>query len=357
MNFRQLVLGLHISFWAVTTLTYLSVIARVHGPALGLLRTGVNLVLIAGLVYVNSILLTKFLENKRILAFAFWGFINYIFFSILRYIGNSSFPIPYQNPYWDNKTALLTGAFLANALFWLISIFYHMLINRLKNEQKALALLEAQHEAQLQLLKAQLNPHFLFNTLNNIYSLAVARSPKTASMVLKLSNLLRYVTYDSQAERISLSKEIEQVKQFIDLFQMSKESPLNITLSVTGDAETYVVEPMLMIPLIENGLKHTDFHSNPDAFLSIAIEIGENELTLTTLNSKDDRYVQKDKTGGVGLENIRRRLDLRYGSDDLLKIQSGEKQFEVSLRIPLDVSLFPLNLEEAYVQDKSFARG
>ena len=130
-------------------------------------------------------------------------------------------------------------------LEWLVvSAFYAFVIIRNENERKHLALINAQNVAHLKFLRAQINPHFLFNTLHNIYSLAIVKSDKTADMVLRLSNLLRYVTYDGQSEKVQLEQEVVHIQEYIHLYQMKSEEPLNIQFSVKGAIKDRTIEPM-----------------------------------------------------------------------------------------------------------------
>jgi LytS/YehU family sensor histidine kinase len=194
-----------------------------------------------------------------------------------------------------------------------------------------LSIIIEQREAQLQALRAQINPHFLFNTLNNIYSLAVVKSDKTAEMVLKLSNLLRYVIYDGKAEQVELKREIAHIQQFIELFQMRSQEPLNIEFNTSGTFNSVKIEPMILIPIVENCFKHCDFDSNEQAFVCIYLQLINGELHFKTVNSKDDRNQQKDRVGGVGLENIRKRLDLKYREKYALRIHNETDKFVVEL--------------------------
>ncbi|MBL7827326.1 MAG: sensor histidine kinase, partial [Saprospiraceae bacterium] len=173
--------------------------------------------------------------------------------------------------------------------------------------------LETLHiEAQLNYLKAQINPHFLFNTLNNIYSAATIQHPKTAEMVLRLSDLLRYVTYDAQAEKIPLRKELDHIKSYIELFQLKSESPLPIQFKVDGDVSKCVIEPLLLLPLVENAFKHSDLEVNPKGLLNIQLKIEPGFLQFVIENTFDPNDHQKDDVGGVGLMNINRRLEHHY---------------------------------------------
>lgn len=222
---------------------------------------------------------------------------------------------------------------MTNILTLLISTFYQILEIRFRHEQQQAAIISKQNEAQLQFLRAQINPHFLFNTLNNIYSLAVIRSPQTADMVMQLSKLLRYVVYDSKTEQIPLETEIAHIEQYLQLFRMRSEEPLDIRFQVSGSVEGVRLEPMLLIPLVENCCKHVDFEINEKAFIQLDLRVEQGWLHFLTRNSKNAQDTQKDKVGGVGLENLRQRLELLYPQAHRFSVKEEENSFEVNFSL------------------------
>jgi two-component system, LytTR family, sensor kinase len=175
----------------------------------------------------------------------------------------------------------------------------------------------------------------LFNTLNNIYALATVKSDNAPIMILRLSELLRYVIYDSQAERVYLNKEIDQIHRFIELFQMRFRNHVKITFGVEGNLNGSMIEPMVLIPLVENCFKHCNFDSDNQAFIKILLKIEQGKLTFETLNTFSKANTQKDKVGGVGLENIRKRLDLKYQNNYILETEIVEQIFKIKLSINL----------------------
>ncbi len=199
--------------------------------------------------------------------------------------------------------------YLVTVLIYFVLMIFSGLYQLLENRRE----LEARHaEAQLNYLKAQINPHFLFNTLNNIYAAATLQHPRTADMVLRLSDLLRYVTYDGQSLLVPLSKEIAQIRAYIELFQLKSENPLPIYFEVEGNLDDRLIEPLLLLPFVENALKHGDVEINPNGFLRIMLRNEASKLVFWVENSFDPHNQQKDEQGGVGLENIRQRLELNH---------------------------------------------
>lgn len=215
----------------------------------------------------------------------------------------------------------------------LVAFVITILENIISRERKAQALLSEYNEAQISYLKAQINPHFLFNALNNIYSLSVVKSDKAPKMVLNLAELLRYSIYEGQKEKVQIKDEIAQIKKYLDLFQSSQEKPVNIKFDTIGKISEEKIEPMMLIPIVENCIKHGDFVTNPNGFVQIILEVANGGLRFTTINSTSSTDVQKDAVGGVGLENIKKRLALKYPNGHTFSVVDNGNEFEVFLNI------------------------
>lgn len=338
LNNHRLKLAFHAGVWLVLILVYAWLFQPLYGALSVSISRGLgNLLPMALLFYANLWLVERYFEKNRYIQFLLWSTLLIIGIAAFRVNVNQLFPeikpdavvLTQSNKWW-------AGAILTNILTLLISTFYQILEIRFRHEQQNMAIINKQNEAQLQFLRAQINPHFLFNTLNNIYSLAVVRSPQTADMVMQLSKLLRYVVYDSKAEQIPLETEIDHIEQYLQLFRMRSEEPLNITFKVNGNLEGVRLEPMLLIPLVENCCKHADFELNEKAYIQLELSTEKGWLQFKTLNSKDDeQHVQKDKVGGVGLENLRQRLQLLYPNTHHFEVQNQADNFEVTLKLKL----------------------
>lgn len=256
-----------------------------------------------------------------------------IFFVIKKQIETRLFPEFYDLPAFDMNGSIELFASIYILVVMGLSALVHLIENHFKKEKRVQEMIRQQNEAQLQFLKAQINPHFLFNTLNNIYSLSLTGSPQTPNMILKLSDLLRYVVYESKYDKVLLEKEVKHIKKYTELVQMKSEHPLDIQIEVKGDIEGVMIEPMILIPLVENCFKHCDFDTNESAFTRIILEIRNGSLIFKTQNSKNEIDTQKDTVGGVGLENIKRRLNMYYPNRHVFEIQNDSKFFAVNLSL------------------------
>ena len=220
--------------------------------------------------------------------------------------------------------------FLIMALIFFVLMLFSGLYQLLENRRE----LETLHaEAQINYLKAQINPHFLFNTLNNIYSAATLQHPRTAEMVLRLSDLLHYITYDAQAELVPLQKETDHIRAYIDLHQLKSETPLPICFEVEGDIQDCHIEPLLLLPLVENALKHSDLEENPNGFLNILLRREDRRLFFKVENTFNPQNRQKDTVGGVGLENIRRRLALKHVDGNGFRTTAADGIFRAEMAV------------------------
>lgn len=205
-------------------------------------------------------------------------------------------------------------------------------------KQKELArIIEEKMTAQLQVLKAQLHPHFLFNTLNNIYSFALESSPKTPQMILKLSSLLSYMLYDCKGDEVLLEKELEVMKNYIDLEKERYGEKLDISVNIEGDIKDKYITPLLILPFLENAFKHGTSEQLDRPWMSVDI-IGKGDtLKFKVANSKNEFIPFHEN--GVGINNVKKRLELLYPGKYDLKINDEGEFFVVSLILDLSAIL------------------
>jgi LytS/YehU family sensor histidine kinase len=195
-------------------------------------------------------------------------------------------------------------------------------------------------EAELKFLKAQVHPHFLFNTLNNLYALTLDKSEKAPEVVLKLSDLLNYMLYDCNEQYMLISKEILLIENYLELEKIRYGSHLNIDFSVSGDTAGKKIAPMLLLPFVENAFKHGVSKVRNDAFVNILLEVNEDQLSFSVRNSKT-LVPDSDPSGyseGIGLKNVRRRLDLLYQGRHVLDLEQYDNEYRILLRINLSAT-------------------
>ncbi len=323
-------------FWIGYFFGHIMVVSTFLSLELSLLRAMTNVIPLALLFYINLYLVNQYLERGRLGIYLLLAVLAFVLIMWLRLTLQLKYlPIDASALQIPSLFAVALIAFLSGAVILVLGAFYQLLINRAIRELQREAILKEQQTAKLQFLRAQINPHFLFNTLNNIYSLAVTKSDRTGEMVLRLSDLLRYVIYDGQQSLVDLVKEIDQLKKFIELFQMKQEFDRDVQFIVQGVPTGYQIEPMILIPLVENCFKHCDFEENDQAFIEMNLVLSGDQLSFTTRNSYNPDDQQRDKTGGVGLENIRHRLQMKYPDEHHVTIKKDDQIFEINVQMPL----------------------
>lgn len=242
-------------------------------------------------------ILPKFLYKRKYGRFALLYFANISFWAFIGlllkdWIGYS------KNMYWK-QWVYLFGIMLVATGF---KIAKDIVLLRVKSQQ-----------AELDTLKAQLQPHFFFNTLNNLYGLAVIKSDKLPGLMLKLSDLMRYSLYHTQNNWVSLSKEIEYLKNYIELEKIRLSGKMSVKLEQSGDFEGKQIPPLLLLCPIENAFKHA-VPNKDKASISINISRKENHLELLVMNPVrlDGGKIKEEKDSGIGLMNLRKRLAISY---------------------------------------------
>ncbi len=190
-------------------------------------------------------------------------------------------------------------------------------------------------QSELALLRSQINPHFLFNTLNNIYSLVYTKSDDAPRAMTKLSDIMRYMLYEATTEKVMLDKEINHLRSYIELLLLRLPGKKFIEFNVDGNTENKHIAPMLLFPFVENAYKHCNKKS-PAPGIKITLEVREDLLTYTVINSiKKESDISENDEGGIGLKNIRRRLELLYPDRHELIISETTTHFSIELRINL----------------------
>lgn len=217
------------------------------------------------------------------------------------------------------------------AYFTTLKLLIHIV--RLKNKNDRLQL--EKKNAELSYLKSQTNPHFLFNTLNNLYSLAEERSALTAGAILRLSAILRFMLYESEASFIAIGKEMKIIREYIELERLRYDDTLDIRIEEQADDSGQLVPPLLLIPLVENAFKHGVSETIHQPFIHIRLQVKDRKLEFTVKNSKSRKEVPGALKENIGLGNLRRQLDLLFATYTL-EINNEATSFQVSLSIQLD---------------------
>jgi hypothetical protein len=203
-------------------------------------------------------------------------------------------------------------------------------IKSIRQEEQMRHLKEQQLSSELSYLKAQLHPHFFFNTLNNIYALALKQSTDTAPVVAKLADMMRYILYEAEQPLVPLSKEIAFLTNYINVEQIRYSRSATIEFDVQVNEQDTFIQPLLLLPFVENAFKHGLQDETGNGFVNIIIYRDETELTLEVANSKPS---VKRSIVGVGLQNVRKRLELLYPGKHQLDVTSNETFYQANLTL------------------------
>ena len=227
-------------------------------------------------------------------------------------------------------TAPWFALLLVGAIALICRSIYQRRLNWLRREKE---LQVRQHESELRLLKSQISPHFLFNTLNNIHSLCVLEPAKASRMVMNLSKMLRYMLYECQGDQVSLTKELDFLAHYVYLQQEKSASQHDIRFAIEGNPAQKQVVPFLLINFVENSFKHSDITINPKGFVNISVTVAADGLTLLAKNTWKPQ--QTASSGGLGIDNVRRQLQLSYPNRHKLCIEKDAQVHVVQLKIAI----------------------
>lgn len=282
------------------------------------------------LVYVNlGILIPKFLQTGKYVSYllltlmligAGYGLHELTFEFLLPLL-----PTEYYMVSFTDAEVLVT--------IFLIYLVFTTLLKLSKSWYQLQRVEKEKLSIELNSLKSQVNPHFLFNSLNSIYSLALSKSDQTAETVLELSNLLRYMLYEVGDDKVELAKEIEMLENYIELQKLRADQSTNISFNITGDPSQVKIAPLLFFPLVENSFKHGVKGVSDAAYVDIQLNLNQG-IEFSIKNNKgqvDD--MEQGKYGGIGLENVKRRLALIYPEKHSFRVNETETDFEVKLTI------------------------
>ena len=202
-------------------------------------------------------------------------------------------------------------------------------------EQRNLQLQKENAESQLQLLKAQVHPHFLFNTLNNIYSYTQNTSPVASKLVTRLSDLLRFILYEAGQPLVPLERELKMIRDYIDLEKVRYGNKLDLDIQLPEKTNSLYIASLLLLPLVENCFKHGTSNVLEQPWISLHINLQDNQMQMKLLNGKAD-HPKEDNSQGIGIQNVEKRLNLLYPEKYELIITNDDEVFIVNLKIELE---------------------
>lgn len=331
---------MHFSFWLLLYF-FLILVDKTNYPIwFVLVEHLIDLSFYVIIVYVNILyLIPTYLQKKK--PFVYLAAL-FIFVALLSPIHVFSLLMIFkQNPedasYIIEHKEILT---LINLFIGLASTLYKILTDWLLHQNEKMELQSQNLQSELKFLKSQINPHFFFNTLNNLYALTLKKSDLAPEIVLRLSEMMRYMLYESNEKQVPLEKEINYVKNYLELEKLRQGDKFNINFNLHGNLNGQTIAPLMFIPFLENSFKHGLDNQIKSGFVNIDLKLDTDAVELTIENSKPPSLPKKKskkekKSGGIGLENVKRRLKLLYPNKHNLQITEKPHSFRVFLNIKL----------------------
>lgn len=348
----------HICFWLLLSATPLQFNTFMFGLPTAIVRTFIPMGFIMFLAYLNIFVIIPRLFHRKefrwylpFLAYAVILPLSLLGLENIFYILNEWTDIRVSLTFqaWENGVLVnynksetsfprsVVGLMVLFTLF--VSSLYGLGNIFIQRDRQAIHLKSINLKNELKLLRSQINPHFLFNALNNLYAIVQLQPQKAGEFVMKLSDMLRYVTYDCQQDKVSLQKEIGYINNYI-YFQKWRDQRFNdIQFEVAPQLSDWQIEPMLLIPFIENAFKHSyDQQTEGNRWVKIALHKEAQQLLFQVSNSRSSHHTKEevpDEYMGIGIENVQKRLELLYEDRYALDIDQQEDHFSIKLRINL----------------------
>jgi sensor histidine kinase YesM len=292
---------------------------------------------LALMVYItNYLLIPKLLYTKRYFLFGLSFIVMILISSIgkMYLIGQIT-----NNPHLLNLSGNLKARIYDNVIphFFLVmaGAAIKLMVDYTKMQQRMVEMAKEKAEAELNFLKSQINPHFLFNSINSVYFLIDKANADARGALHKFSDMLRYQLYEMNGNQVATEKEIQYLQDYIDLQKLRKDDQYQIEFNCPPEVKGFSIEPLLLIPFVENAFKHISHHKNQLNFIKLQLSMNKGEFNFSIENSKEPIEKITDQHSGIGLANVKRRLALLYPQKHSLKIIDGIDIFQVALSIKI----------------------
>jgi sensor histidine kinase YesM len=328
----------HTCFWAFCIL-FLVLVARTNSQAnnqaifiLVIVYGAINI----SLFYINYlVLIPRLLDTKKYRLYVAAALATTVIFSLIKYgvaMQYKSIVLIRAQGMVIQPSRYITSTVLTSIVFIFLSLILQFTVDWFINERVQRKLENERLTAELAFLKSQINPHFLFNSLNSIYSLAYQRSETTPEAILKLSEIMRYMLYECNDNKVDLAKELQYLQSYIDLQKIRFGKKAYLDFEVNGTATNQRIAPLLLIAFIENAFKH-GVANHPSTPIKLRIDVDNERLHFYMQNKK--HLLNRDAVGGIGLNNVRRRLNLLYPDAHQLEIRDEADTYTCELSLIL----------------------
>jgi two-component system, LytTR family, sensor kinase len=305
------------------------------GNQIALQVTGIKVAILALLVYfTNYFLIPRLLYKKK-----YWQFFS-VYTILIFGMGLLKLRIIIELVYpganlFDNFKTRFYDNIIPLFLLVTTGAATKLISDYLQTQRRLNEIAREKAETELKYLKSQINPHFLFNSLNSIYFLIDKQNIEARKTLLQFSDLLRYQLYDCNADTIEIEKELAYLNDYIRLQKLRKDRHYQVTVDTDGNLNGFRIVPLLLMPFVENAFKHISHHNNNENFVHVSFSRKNGSFNFDIENSKEAIRTSTEPVGGIGLNNVKRRLDLLYPGKHELTVTNNETTFKVSLKLSI----------------------
>jgi sensor histidine kinase YesM len=326
----------HIIFWMlVFALWYYLRYQDYVTKRIAIKITFVKVADLAALVYLtNYLLIPRLLYKKKYIDFVSAFIVMIIASAFLKvYLMSVILNQPQLFSLSGNLKERLYENVISDFFLVIAGAAFRLIFDYIKMQQRLVEIAKEKAETELNFLKSQINPHFLFNSLNSVYFLINKENPEARNALHKFSEMLRYQLYEAGDARIPIEKEIAYLKDYVDLQQLRKDEKYSVQFNCDAGVKGFQIEPLLLIPFVENAFKHISHNSDKTNFIKLDMSRNNGTLLFTIENSKERERINVQKQGGIGLANVKRRLELLYPGKHELSVDETDHVFSVTLKL------------------------
>ena len=285
----------------------------------------------------NYVLIPKLLYKKRYWLFGIIFLLMIVTSSIIKmYV----LGLLMNNPRMFSLAGGLKGRIYDNVIPHILLVCtgaaFKLMLDQARIQRRLAEMAKEKADAELGFLKSQINPHLFFNSLNSVYFLIDKENTEARKTLLQFSDLLRYQLYDCNADQIEIEKEVAFLKDYIHLQELRKDKQYRVSVNVGEEVKGFYISPLLLIPFVENAFKHISHYNDQHNFVEVSLHRKNGSLEFLVKNSKEERQHRTEPVGGIGLNNVRRRLELLYPDKHALVVKDMEGTFSIELNLKLE---------------------
>lgn len=332
-------IALHVLFWLLIYAVWFYLRYQDYSSkVIALQITLVKVAALAAAVYTTNFLLVPRLLYQKKYFYAVAAFVGVIFLSSIIKVFLMA-QILHQPDLFSVSGNLKTKLYenlISDFFLVLTGACFKLIFDQMKMQQRLTEIAKEKAVTELNFLKSQINPHFLFNSLNSVYFLISKENLEAREALHKFSEMLRYQLYEGKDTMVPVEKEVGYLKDYVDLQKLRKNANCSVEFNCAADIKGFSIEPLLLISFVENAFKHLSHFNTKTNHIKLDIHRSNGIFYFSVLNSKEEGHKTTERSGGIGLNNVKRRLELIYPGKHELEINDSAEQYSVNLKLALD---------------------